>query len=108
MPAESEFKGLIKRYMDNGISRRHFLTTLTGIGLSATSANSIAQEFAPFVTRMDESPAELLPAWVKRVSGSGGKLLVEQLKASGHNFLFVNPSSGQAPIFDALVDTPEL
>ncbi len=108
MPAENEFKGLLKRYMDNGISRRHFLTTLTGIGLSATAANTIAQEFAPFVARMDESPAEPLPAWVRSVSGSGGKLLVEQLKASGHKFLFVNPSSGQAPIFDALVDAPEV
>ena len=108
MTAENEFKGLIKRYLDNGISRRHFLTTLTGIGLSATAAKSIAEEFAPFVVRMEDSDAAPLPAWVQRVSGSGGKLLVEQLRASGHKFLFVNPSSGQAPVFDALVDVPDV
>jgi len=108
MSAENEFKGLLKRYMDDGISRRHFLTTLTGIGLSAAAANTLAEEFAPFVSRMGDNDPEPLPEWVKRVNGSGGKLLVEQLKASGHKFLFVNPSSGQAPVFDALVDTPEI
>jgi len=108
MPAQNEFKSLIKTYMDNGISRRHFLTTLTGLGLSATAASAVAKDFAPFVQRLnDDSPAPL-PEWAKQVTGNGGKLLVEQLKASGHEFLFVNPSSGEAPIFDALVDEPDL
>ncbi|MFT5132577.1 MAG: thiamine pyrophosphate-dependent acetolactate synthase large subunit-like protein [Gammaproteobacteria bacterium] len=108
MPVENEFKDLIKQYLDNGISRRHFLTTLTGIGLSVTAANTLAKEFSPFVSRKDDGAAQALPAWARHVSGSGGLLLIEQLKASGHKFLFVNPSSGEAPIFDALVDEPDI
>ena len=33
MSEEHEIKGLVKRYIDNGISRRKFLTTLTAIGV---------------------------------------------------------------------------
>ncbi len=75
MPAENDLKGLIKRYIDNGISRRQFLTTLSAIGLSASATNTVAKEFAPFVSRKDDSKP--LPAWARRVSGTGGKLLVE-------------------------------
>jgi benzoylformate decarboxylase len=108
MSQENAFKDLVKRYIDNGISRRRFLTALTGIGVSAAAANSIAGEFAPFVTRKDDAEAEALPQWARLVHGPGGKLLVEQLKAAGHKFLFVSPSSNEAPIFDALVDEPDL
>jgi benzoylformate decarboxylase len=108
MSQGNAFKDLVKRYIDNGISRRRFLTALTGIGVSAAAANSIAGEFAPFVTRKDDAEAEALPQWARLVHGPGGKLLVEQLKAAGHKFLFVSPSSNEAPIFDALVDEPDL
>jgi benzoylformate decarboxylase len=108
MSQENAFKDLVKRYIDNGISRRRFLTALTGIGVSAAAANSIAGEFAPFVTRKDDAEADDLPQWARHVRGPGGKLLVEQLKAAGHKFLFVSPSSNEAPIFDALVDEPDL
>lgn len=108
MPPESKFKGIVKQYIDEGISRRIFLSALTGIGLSTVSAGTVAREFAPFVTRKADPGPEDYPAWMKRVRGSGGKLLVEQLKAAGYKYLFVNPSSGEAPIFDALVDEPDI
>lgn len=108
MPLENEFKGLVKQYIDDGISRRKFLGTLTGIGLSSATAGAVAREFAPFVTRKVDPDIEDYPAWMKRVHGSGGKLLVEQLKAADYKYLFVNPSSGEAPIFDALVDEPDI
>jgi thiamine pyrophosphate-dependent acetolactate synthase large subunit-like protein len=108
MAAENDVKGLIKNYIDNGLSRRQFLSTLTSIGLTASAAGTLAKDLTPFVTRKDETKLKPLPAWARRVSGTGGKLLVEQLKSSGHKFLFVNPSSGEAPIFDALVDEPDI
>ena len=40
--------------------------------------------------------------------GNGGSLLVAQLKAAGVEYIFFNPSSGEAPIFDALVDEPNI
>lgn len=104
MAAENDIKGLIRRYIDNGMSRRQFLSTLGAIGLSSAAASSLAKEFAPFVSRPGQEPS--MPDWTKRITGTGGKLMVEQLKSSGHKFLFVNPSSGEAPIFDALVDEP--
>lgn len=106
MSTEVPFKDLVKRYLDNGISRRNFLTTLTGIGLGATAADSIARDFEPFVVRRDDP--EPLPEWARSVRATGGKLLVEQLKAAGHRFLFLNPSSREAPVYDALVDEPDL
>ncbi len=102
MPGDNDIKSLIRQYVDSGVSRRQFLSALGSIGLSASAASSIAKDFSPFVAGGDSH--EALPEWARRVSGTGGKLLVEQLKASGHSFLFVNPSSGEAPIFDALVD----
>ena len=108
MPTENDLKGLIKSYLDDGLSRRQFLTKLAAIGLSTSAASAVAKEFSPFVERKNDENAKPLPEWVKPVSGTGGKLLVEQLKASGHKFLFVNPSSGEAPIFDALVDEPDI
>ena len=45
---------------------------------------------------------------VRRVTGTGGRLYIEQLKAAGTEFIFFNPSTGDAPIYDALVDMPEI
>ena len=42
------------------------------------------------------------------VTGSGGKLLVEQLKASKCKYIFTTPSSGEATIFDSLIDQTDI
>ncbi len=42
------------------------------------------------------------------MTGTGGKLLVEQLKAAGCKYVFTTPSSGETPIYDALVDDPSI
>lgn len=96
-------KDLIKQYMDREVSRREFLCGISAVGVSLTTGNAIARELDPFLT---EKKSEVLPAWMRRMRGSGGQLLVQQIKAAGVEFIFVNPSSGQAPIFDALVDEP--
>ena len=44
----------------------------------------------------------------KKITGTGGRLLVEQLKAAGTTHLFANPGSAEVGIFDALLDTPEI
>ena len=41
-------------------------------------------------------------------SGTGGELLVEQVKAAGSRYIFTNPGSLEVAFFDALVDRPEL
>ena len=40
------------------------------------------------------------------MKGTGGALFVQQMKAAGVEHIFFNPSTGDYPIFDALVDEP--
>src|SRR5262249_60944009 len=50
-----------------------------------------------------------LPASAMRtMKGTRGALFVQQLKAAGVEHIFFNPSTGDYPIFDALVDGPAI
>jgi thiamine pyrophosphate-dependent acetolactate synthase large subunit-like protein len=100
-------KDLIKQYLDGGISRRNFLSGLGALGMTSLAAESMARSQAPFVAGAEEGGAG--PAsWMRRVRGTGGELLVAQLKETGLKHVFINPSSPSAAIYDALVDAPEL
>ena len=92
-------KELIKQYLDNGMSRRQLVTGLSALGMSSVAANSVAQSLE---TSVKAPPA----AAMREVKGTGGALFVAQLKAAGVEFVFFNPSTGDYPIFDALVDEP--
>jgi benzoylformate decarboxylase len=99
-------KDLIKQYLDRGVSRRRFLTALGGVGLTATAADAMANSLAPFV---GQGPAaDVAPPWMRQMRGTGGALLLAQLKAAGVRHLFCNPSAAVGPFFDALVDEPEV
>jgi acetolactate synthase-1/2/3 large subunit len=95
-------KDLIKQYLDRGVSRRQFLAGLGSIGIGAAAADAMASSLAPFQTQ-DPGVAEARP-WMRQVRGTGGALLVAQLKAAGIEHLFCNPSAAVGPFFDALVD----
>jgi benzoylformate decarboxylase len=45
---------------------------------------------------------------MREMKGTGGALFVQQLKAAGVEHIFFNPSTGDYPIFDALVDEPAI
>jgi benzoylformate decarboxylase len=92
-------KELIKQYLDNGISRRKLISGLTTIGMSAVAARAMAQNLAP-------AAGAAAAGAVRDVAGTGGALFVAQLKAAGVKYIFFNPSTGDAPIFDAVVDEP--
>ncbi len=98
-------KGLIKQYLDQGISRRKLISGLTAVGVSTVAAKAMAQSLAPFAT-----PAKAAEAGgaMRQMTGRGGALYVAQLKAAGVKYVFFNPSTGDAPIFDALVDEPSI
>src|SRR6202163_2114445 len=94
-------KDLIKQYLDDGLSRRQLMTGLSALGMSSVAANSMAQSLAPF------GQAATAPvSAVREMRGTGGALFVQQLKAAGVEYIFFNPSTGDHPIFDALVDEP--
>src|SRR3974377_1717102 len=94
-------KELIKQYLDNGISRRKLMSGLTTIGMSTVAAKAMAQNLAPAA-----APATGAGGAVREMTGTGGALFVAQLKAAGIKYIFFNPSTGDSPIFDAVVDEP--
>ena len=96
-------KELIKQYLDNGISRRKLISGLTTIGMSTVAAKAMAQNLAPAAAPAAGAVAQ---GAVREMQGNGGALFVAQLKAAGVKYIFFNPSTGDAPIFDALVDEP--
>src|SRR5437588_9460094 len=100
---EDSMKELIKQYLDNGMSRRQLMTGLSALGMSTVAAKSVAQSLETF-GQGAAAPA----AAVGQMSGTGGALFVQQLKAAGVEYIFFNPSTGDYPIFDALVDEPDI
>jgi thiamine pyrophosphate-dependent acetolactate synthase large subunit-like protein len=93
-------KELIKQYLDNGISRRQLMSGLSALGMSTVAVKAVAQSLETF--GQGAPPA----AAMRQVKGTGGALFVQQLKAAGVQHIFFNPSTGDYPIFDALVDEP--
>src|SRR5579871_2068208 len=93
-------KELIRQYLDDGISRRQLMTGLSALGMTTVAADAMAQALAP--------AAAAPPGAVRDVQGTGGALFVAQLKAAGVKYVFFNPSTGDYPIFDALVDEPSI
>ncbi len=93
-------KDLIKQYLDNGLSRRQLMSGLSALGMSAVASKAVAQSLAPVA----QAPA----AAMREMQGTGGALFVAQLKAAGVKYIFFNPSTGDYPIFDALVDEPDI
>jgi thiamine pyrophosphate-dependent acetolactate synthase large subunit-like protein len=95
-------KDLIKQYLDNGMSRRQLMTGLSALGMSAVAVKSVAQSLDTF--GQGSPPASA----VREMKATGGALFVQQLKAAGVEHIFFNPSTGDYPIFDALVDEPAI
>src|SRR5215470_15064158 len=96
---------LIHQYLTGAVSRRSFLASLAQLGLTAVAANSVLE-----AAERGEIPQQAQagsPA-ARSFTGSGGDLMVEQIKAAGTKFIFSNPGSYEVGFFDALVDRPEL
>jgi thiamine pyrophosphate-dependent acetolactate synthase large subunit-like protein len=102
---EDSVKDLIKQYIDQGMSRRQLVSGLSALGMSSVAAKAVAQNLTPVAQAATPDTA---PAAIREVEGSGGRLFVEQLKSAGVEYIFFNPSTGDHPIFDALVDVPEI
>ena len=96
-------KDLIKQYLDHGMSRRQLMTGLSALGMSTVAAKSVAQSLETF--GQGAAPPR---AAMREMKGTGGALFVQQLKAAGVEHIFFNPSTGDYPIFDALVDEPAI
>jgi len=89
-------KDLIKQYLDNGIFASQAHDRPVRAGHEPVAVKTMAQSLSA------AAPASAM----REVQGTGGALFVQQLKAAGVEFIFFNPSTGDFPIFDALVDEP--
>src|ERR1700730_18900043 len=93
-------KHLIKQYLDSRIARRQLLSGLGTLGITTAAANSMAQSLAPFLPAAAEDAAANPPTGSsasRNVQGTGGALLVAQLKASGVGHIFFHPFVGEGP-----------
>jgi thiamine pyrophosphate-dependent acetolactate synthase large subunit-like protein len=98
-------KDLYKQFLDHGLSRRSLMRRLGAAGLGTVAARSIVESLvAPAAAA--EAPITAPPSGIQNLRGSGGALFVKQLAAAGVKFYFCNPSTGDAPIYDAMVDEP--
>jgi benzoylformate decarboxylase len=92
---------LVAQYLDNGLSRRGFIQRLVAAGFASTAIdgilNSLEAGEASSASALDTS---------RTVTGTGGELWVEQLRASGVEYVFCNPGSVEVGFYDALCDTP--
>jgi benzoylformate decarboxylase len=96
---------LFKQYLDHNISRGKLLKGLSAAGLATAAATSVAETLAPVNVKAAEAAS---PAAIRTVTGTGGHLFVQQLKSAGVKYFFFNPSTGDAPIFDAIVNEPSI
>lgn len=98
-------KDLIRQYLDNGISRRKLMRGLSAAGMTAAAVKTVAESFAP----LPAEAATMKPGeGIREVTGNGGMLYIQQLKSAGVDYIFFNPSTGDAPFYDALVEVPEI
>jgi thiamine pyrophosphate-dependent acetolactate synthase large subunit-like protein len=93
---------LLRDYFDGRLSRRGFFTRLVGTGLTAAAARSVVD--AADLGAIGATD----PAQTSTFTGTGGELLVEQVRAAGSKYIFSNPGSLEVGLFDALIDRPEL
>lgn len=99
-------KEIVDRYLDHRLSRRGFVSAVTRAGFSLAAASAIVDSLAPLAAA--EAPPAAEGGAGEIVEGTGGELLVAQLRAAGVELLFHCNASGTYPVFDALLDRPGL
>ncbi len=91
-------RDLLNGFINQRVSRRDFVQSLTAIGVSAAGIRTTLAS-AEAVTNGTSAGGVAM-------TGTGGELLVEQMKAAGVKYLFTNPGSFEVGFFDAFLDQP--
>lgn len=90
---------ILGQFLSQGLSRRDFMKALGALGISAAGISSLLK--VAEAVEMGVAPMN-----ARSFTGTGGQLIVEQMKAAGVNYLFTNPGSFEAGFFDAFLDQP--
>ena len=94
---------LLAEYLNNRLSRRGFFRRMVAAGFTAGFVESLLSNLAAA-----ETPADQPSGTYRTATGTGGELLVEQLKAANVKYVFTNPGSTEVGFFDALAGAPEI
>jgi benzoylformate decarboxylase len=90
---------LVKRFLDEGLSRRGLIRKLSALGIGAAQTRSLLEAF-----QVSEEAGKGLPVpGSTAANGTGGELLMSQAKAAGAEYLFSNPGSFEVGLYDAQV-----
>ena len=91
---------LIKKLLDQDLSRREFAKSMLALGFSATAIESVLSSVANAATSSKPEVFEM--------AGSGGEVVAECLKAAGVEYVFDTNSTGQTSFYDACSTRQEL
>lgn len=94
-------KDQLQHFMNGDLSRRDFLSALAALGIGATAAESIICSANAVATGRPGDKG-------RQVTGTGGHILVEQMKDAGVKYLFTNPGSFEVGLFDAFLGREEM
>jgi benzoylformate decarboxylase len=99
MIANDTINEILGQFLNKGISRRSFIKALGALGVSAAGISSM-------VKGAEAVETGVAPMKARSFTGTGGQLIIEQLKAAGVKYLFTNPGSYEVGFFDAFLDQP--
>jgi benzoylformate decarboxylase len=91
-------RDLVDGFISQRLSRRAFVHSLGAIGVSAAGISA--------TVRSAEAVTSGAAGSGRNLTGTGGELMVEQMKAAGVDYLFTNPGSFEVGFFDAFLDQP--
>jgi thiamine pyrophosphate-dependent acetolactate synthase large subunit-like protein len=91
-------RDLVDGFISQSLSRREFVHSLGAIGVSAAGIAATVRSAEAVTAGAFASGTE--------ITGTGGELMVEQMKAAGVKYLFTNPGSFEVGFFDAFLDQP--
>ena len=91
-------RDIVDGFISHNLSRREFAQSLAALGVSAAGIAT--------VVKSAEAVTVGAVAAGRKITGTGGELMVEQMKAAGVKYLFTNPGSFEVGFFDAFLDQP--
>ena len=95
-------KELVYQFLEGHLSRRGFIQALTALGVSSAGVTGTVRALEAVTPSKGGGPGSA----ARTMSGTGGELMVEQMKAAGVKYLFTNPGSFEVGFFDAFLDQP--
>ena len=91
-------RDLVDGFISHSLSRRDFVRSLGALGVSAAGIAATVKS-AEAVTGGSFVPG-------RDLTGTGGELMVAQMKDAGVKYMFTNPGSFEVGFFDAFLDQP--